>query len=114
MKRTAVVSLPETKTRTRPDRINARVEPIAAHSQLPLHRFCWGAGKGNRARAVVLGAAVRLWRCGVGKVSADITRVKLDCVQTGVHVKPGWIGGGIRYVGVCGAVGAAVISNQED
>ena len=47
MKRTAVVSLPETKTRTRPDRINARVEPITTHSQLPLHRFCWGAGKGN-------------------------------------------------------------------
>src|SRR6059058_5593388 len=111
MKRTAVVSLPETKTRTRPDRINARVEPITTHSQLPLHRFCWGAGKGNRARAVVLGTAVSLWRCGVGKVSADITRVKLDCVQTGIHVKPGRISVGVCYVRVRGAVSAAVISN---
>jgi len=61
--------LPEPKTRTRPDRINARVEAITAHSQLPSAPVLLGAGKGNRARAVVLGAPLACGDAEFGKVS---------------------------------------------
>ena len=69
-----------------------------------MHGPCRATGERDRARTVVLRAAVRLRRSGVSEVAADVAGVELDRVQTGVHVEPGRIDAGRRGVRVGRAV----------
>src|SRR5206468_2948549 len=87
----AVVALPEAKTRAGADRIDARIETVAAEAHLPLHRSGGTSAERGGARAVVLRAAAGLRTRRRVEVPADVARIELDRVQAGVHVEPGGI-----------------------
>src|SRR5205085_5793261 len=55
----------------------------------PLHGPSSGTGKRYRAGSIVLGAADRRGRGGGGEVTANVTGIEFDRVQSRVHVKPG-------------------------
>ena len=111
VKATAVITLEKAQTRPSADRINARVESVTADVQLPLHGAARGTGKCHRTGTVVLRAAARLWSSSVGKIAADVPRIKFDRVNACVHIEPGRVDCLRCSIRVSGSMGATIISN---
>ena len=78
-----------------------------------MHGTARGTGKRDRAGTVVLRAATCLRRRGVGEVAADISGIKLNRVNTRVHVKPGWIRGLIHNIGISRSVDTAIVPDDQ-
>src|SRR5947209_8525353 len=79
-----VVSLPKMVA----DGVDAGKETVATHAHLPLHGAGGAAGERDRARTIVLRAAIRLRVSGRRDVATDVAGGESDCVQSVIHVEP--------------------------